>query len=80
MSVCEKCWADASLRAATSGGLVAEHYLDLLRERADNPCRAAVSGHAFMEPCGQTAGTDHCWLCGEPKGVHGTRNGGNAPA
>lgn len=35
---CEKCWADAFLRAQLLGGHQADHYRDLLDERRDNPC------------------------------------------
>lgn len=35
---CEKCWRDAYVRAQTRGGFQADHYADLLRERAGNPC------------------------------------------
>lgn len=38
MSVCEKCWGDAYLRAMSSGRTQTEEYRALLRERKDNPC------------------------------------------
>ncbi len=39
MSLCEKCWADARLRAAAdSARVVMEHYQQLLDERRDKPC------------------------------------------
>jgi hypothetical protein len=38
MSACEKCWRDASARVLYLGGSVADHYADLLRERANTPC------------------------------------------
>ena len=36
--ICEKCWADASLRQASFGGAQVDHYNDLLEERKDMPC------------------------------------------
>ena len=36
--ICEKCWADAHLRS-TVGGDQITHYLALLDERKDKPCR-----------------------------------------
>jgi hypothetical protein len=41
MSVCEKCWRDASQRALLLGGFVSEHYRDLLLEREKRPCSKA---------------------------------------
>lgn len=42
--MCEKCWCDAYIRMMTRGGSQAEHYAELLRERADNPCALAQQG------------------------------------
>ena len=36
--VCEKCWADAYLRARLLGGFQADRYRELLAERAGSPC------------------------------------------
>lgn len=36
--ICEKCWADAYLRAQVSGKSQYEEYKLLLAERADAPC------------------------------------------
>lgn len=42
---CEKCWADAYLRAMSHPEKTqAEHYHDLLEERKENPCPP-------MSPC-----------------------------
>ncbi len=39
MTSCEKCWGDAFRRALGEPWHTQhEHYLNLLRERADNPC------------------------------------------
>ena len=35
---CEKCWADAALRAFSTHRSQMECYLELLEERKDNPC------------------------------------------
>lgn len=36
--ICEKCWADAYPRACESGRSQYDCYLELLKERKDNPC------------------------------------------
>jgi hypothetical protein len=36
--ICEKCWADAYLRALSSGRSQHEEYLSLLEERKYRPC------------------------------------------
>ncbi len=41
---CEKCWSDAYVRMMMRGGAQADHYQDLLRERADEPCDPYSSG------------------------------------
>ncbi len=42
MPMCEKCWRDAYRREkAHLMKSQSEHYLDLLKERADNPCSEA---------------------------------------
>jgi len=39
MAVCEKCWADAGRRSRNNHSKSqTEHYMDLLKERKDNPC------------------------------------------
>lgn len=40
MSACENCWADAYMRYLASGDDRShyDHYLELLAERADDPC------------------------------------------
>lgn len=41
MASCEKCWWDAGLRAMEDfSKSKVEHYVDLLKERIDNPCSA----------------------------------------
>ena len=41
MASCEKCWWDAGLRAMEDfSKSKVEHYIDLLKERIDNPCSA----------------------------------------
>jgi hypothetical protein len=46
MTVCERCWTKAILRAASVGGFVADHYRDLLAEHPN--------GHNTAEPSGST--------------------------
>lgn len=42
MSVCEKCWKTAQRRARNDHSkTTSEHYMDILREREDNPCTEA---------------------------------------
>ena len=42
MPVCEKCWADAWMRARNHPMKShSEHYHDLLEERKNNPCTEA---------------------------------------
>ena len=39
MPACEKCWADAGRRAMSDPSKSkSEHYMDILKERKDNPC------------------------------------------
>ena len=39
MNACEKCWQDAYSRSLwDTSKSQSEHYSDLIRERADNPC------------------------------------------
>ncbi len=43
MSMCEKCWRDAQLRAVSNPHKsVTEHYYDLPEERKDKPCAQDV--------------------------------------
>lgn len=43
MAMCEKCWADAYLRAQSDPAKSrVDHYADLLYERRDNPCTIAA--------------------------------------
>ena len=42
MRACEKCWADAGKRLLSdTSKSKTEHYMDLLKEREDNPCSEA---------------------------------------
>ena len=38
MSMCERCWGDAYLRARCTGKSQTECYRELLEERKNNPC------------------------------------------
>lgn len=38
MAVCEKCWGDAYGRAFATGKSQYDCYLELLKERENNPC------------------------------------------
>ena len=38
MTCCEKCWGDAYFRYLATGKDQSDCYIDLLRERKDNPC------------------------------------------
>lgn len=38
MGACEKCWADAYLRAMNTGKSQTECYHELLEERKEHPC------------------------------------------
>lgn len=38
MAACEKCWRDATERAALRGGSVIHHYDALIKERNAKPC------------------------------------------
>lgn len=41
--ICEKCWSDAYLRMRDKPYKSQyDHYLDLLNERKDNPCKKDV--------------------------------------
>ncbi|MGB8216300.1 MAG: hypothetical protein WCE94_03270 [Candidatus Methanoperedens sp.] len=42
--LCEQCWDDAYLRTLTNPGKSQmEHYLDLLEERKNTPCKRGVT-------------------------------------
>ena len=49
MSICEKCWSDASLRAQVTGRSTADCYREITEERKDNPCSEAEQRGEFKE-------------------------------
>jgi hypothetical protein len=82
MAACEKCWKDACLRELLLGGFRADHYQDLLRERADNPCPQAhthVLGSKSMRhdhASGHKPHGHHGWRYGEALTARLNRRGG----
>ena len=47
--MCEKCWADAYLRAMVSGQPQSQHYRELLNERKDRPCSPQEQAGQFWD-------------------------------
>lgn len=61
---CEKCWSDAGTREMLLGGNKADHYRDLMKERADNPCTPEEQCGEMHVVLGWKDGTRHC-VCGK---------------
>lgn len=62
MPACEKCWGDAYTRyRCDSSKNQADHYQDLLKERASNACTSEQqAGHIREDPhCGCRLCEDH---------------------
>ena len=67
MASCEKCWSDAYMRSIENPMKVqAEHYQDLIKERAENPCTAeeqAGEDATLCLKCGRVAVHQYAKVC-----------------
>jgi len=68
MAICEKCWSEASARAANLGGNSVMHYDEIIEEKKQAPCSPE-------EQCGDlhVITSDHGCRCGQVKKIPRTR-------
>ena len=66
MASCEKCWSDAYLRSRSSGKDQYECYIELISERAHNPCtpeQQAGEDAKICPNCGRKTIHQYCGVC-----------------